>query len=198
MILACVDESIHQSSHLCFFQTFFVTLQPAPVPPELKVEVDPKTQKVTIKNVTVVEFKTSDEMVQAMDEAEMFRETRRTGLNEESSRSHLIFAMMIESRERSTGKTLRGKMSLCDLAGSERWEKTAVEGLSAAERAVMVEEGKCINQSLSVLKNVFKILGELSSAPKDPKKNAPIVPYRENMLTRLMQDSLGGNVRCCI
>ena len=51
-----------------------------------------------------------------------------------------------------------GKLSLCDLAGSERCDKTSVEGLCEAERKAMLSEGRHINESLCMLKNVFRVL----------------------------------------
>ena len=81
-------------------------------------------------------------------------------------------------------------MSLVDLAGSERVDKTNVDGLSSKERELMVKEGVEINKSLGYLKNVFRILG---GAHASSKKD--VVVYRGNMLTELMQDSLGGASR---
>ena len=96
-------------------------------------------------------------MKQYSDDAEFMRRTRKTGLNEASSRSHLVFAVIVKARDKKTGKTTigilafivrvdlhffspcnSGKTSLCDLAGSERADKINVEGLSQKERAAMV------------------------------------------------------------
>ena len=79
-------------------------------------------------------------------------------------------------------------------AGSERSDKTNVEGLSKAARAAMMEEGIAINESLRMLKSVFRILGE-ANKPLAKGQKAEIVQYRGNMLTELMQDSLGGNAK---
>jgi len=160
--------------------------------PELKIRVDRK-KKVTIENVVTKSFDTAEEMHAFTDQAETMRRTRSTGLNEESSRSHLIFALCIEARDKKTGKKTLGKLSLCDLAGSERADKTNVEGLSDKARQEMLEEGKAINESLRMLKNVFLVLGQEST--QSDKKRKTLVQYRGNMLTELMQDSLGGNAR---
>ena len=164
-----------------------------PQPPELRVRVD-SNKRVSIENVVVMEFGSSSEMSVAMDECEELRRTRKTGLNEASSRSHLVFTMLIQSTEKSTGKTTRGKMSLVDLAGSERADKTNVDGLSKQQRDSMMEEGIAINESLRMLKNVFRILGTAHLPTKKGQK-PEIVQYRGNMLTELMQDSLGGNAK---
>jgi hypothetical protein len=164
-----------------------------PEPPELKVRSD-KKRKVVIENVQMATFETPQQMHDYTDAAERMRRVRKTGLNDESSRSHLIFALSVTATDKKTGKTTNGKISLVDLAGSERADKTNVEGLSQKERAQMLEEGTAINESLRMLKNVFRVLG--MPPPKDSKKGQKeLVQYRGNMLTELMQDSLGGNAR---
>lgn len=105
------------------------------------------------------------------------RATGSTKLNDTSSRSHAIFTISVESKNKVNNKTTFGKLNLVDLAGSERVNKT----LATGDR--LKEAGK-INLSLSVLGNVI-------SALIDGK--ATHVPYRNSKLTRLLQDSLGGN-----
>jgi hypothetical protein len=89
-------------------------------------------------------------------------------MNAESSRSHLIFAIMIESTNTNTGVLSRGKLSFVDLAGSEKSSKTGTtkEGQ---------DEANAINMSLSALGNVISTL----STGGTPS-------YRSNMLTKLM------------
>lgn len=89
-----------------------------PEPPELKVRVDAK-RKVTVDNSVILQFDTAEEMQKFCDDAEMTRRVRKTGLNEESSRSHLIFAIICTATDKKTGKKTTGKLSLVDLAGSE-------------------------------------------------------------------------------
>ncbi|XP_057662680.1 kinesin-like protein KIF3A [Diorhabda carinulata] len=105
------------------------------------------------------------------------RATSFTQLNDTSSRSHAIFTVLIETKNNLTNKTTFGKLNLVDLAGSERVHKS----LATGDR--LREAGK-INLSLSVLGNVI-------SALVDGK--ATHIPYRNSKLTRLLQDSLGGN-----
>jgi len=164
-----------------------------PEPPELKVRADAK-KKVSIENSVILKFDTAQEMQEFCDAAESMRRVRRTGLNEESSRSHLIFALIVQSLDLKTGKKTTGKLSLVDLAGSERADKTNVDGLSKANREKMMEEGIAINESLRMLKQVFRVLGE-QNKPVEKGKKAEIVQYRGNMLTEVMQDSLGGNAK---
>lgn len=165
-----------------------------PDPEELKVRFDGK-KRVQIQGVKIKEFTDAPSMHSFTDEAEHMRRVRKTGLNDESSRSHLIFAIIIEAQNLVEGKTTVGKLSLCDLAGSERANKTNVVGLSDKDREAMLEEGVAINESLQMLKNVFRVLGQASAPSKDKKDQKELVQFRGNMLTELMQDSLGGNAR---
>ncbi|PIO58399.1 kinesin motor domain protein [Teladorsagia circumcincta] len=96
-------------------------------------------------------------------------------MNEESSRSHAMFSVTVESSER--GMVTQGKLHLVDLAGSERQSKTGAAG----ER---LKEAAKINLSLSTLGNVISALVDVKSTH---------IPYRNSKLTRLLQDSLGGN-----
>jgi hypothetical protein len=99
-------------------------------------------------------------------------------MNAASSRSHSVFAIMVETIDSVTKKTITGKMSLVDLAGSERADKTG----AGAER---LKEAQNINKSLSALGDVIAALSE----------GEKFIPYRNNKLTQLMQDSLGGNAK---
>ena len=106
------------------------------------------------------------------------RHTGATKMNAESSRSHSIFAILIESYDKTTKRTTYGKLSLVDLAGSERADKTG----ATADR---LKEGMAINKSLSALGDVMAALSE----------GEKFIPYRNNKLTQVMQDSLGGNAK---
>ena len=111
-------------------------------------------------------------------------------MNEVSSRSHAIFLITLEqhSSKLEDNNNINGisystkisKLNLVDLAGSERTKVTGAKGKQ-------LEESKRINKSLSALGNVINAL-------TDPKGNA-YIPYRDSKLTRLLQDSLGGNCK---
>ncbi|CAF3201396.1 unnamed protein product [Rotaria socialis] len=108
------------------------------------------------------------------------RHTGQTLMNERSSRSHAIFTITIECSDIGPdgGKRIRvGKLHMVDLAGSERQSKSGAEGNT-------LKEATKINLSLSTLGNVISALVDGKSTH---------IPYRNSKLTRLLQDSLGGN-----
>lgn len=120
------------------------------------------------------------------------RATGSTLMNEQSSRSHAIFTLIMHQKDLATGQCRKAKFHLVDLAGSERAKRTgAVAG--------RFKESVSINQGLLALGNVISALGD------EKRKNATTtattgngnggvhVPYRDSKLTRLLQDSLGGN-----
>jgi kinesin family protein 5 len=100
-------------------------------------------------------------------------------MNAESSRSHSIFLISIQQRNTETGAQKTGNLYLVDLAGSEKVGKTGASGQT-------LEEAKKINKSLSAL-------GMVINALTDGK--AKHIPYRDSKLTRILQESLGGNSR---
>jgi hypothetical protein len=104
-------------------------------------------------------------------------------MNDVSSRSHAVFIIIVEQMS-TAGKQVRvGKLNLVDLAGSERVNVTGATGKR-------LEECQKINQSLSALGNVIKALTEKTS--KNQKNH---IPYRNSKLTRILEDSLGGNCK---
>ncbi|CAG9571457.1 unnamed protein product [Danaus chrysippus] len=129
-----------------------------------------------IPEMTSVVCKSAAEMVKVMASGNKHRAAARTDMNEHSSRSHAVFLVTLETAHRATNRIRVGKLNLVDLAGSERQRKTG----AGAER---LREAARINQALSSLGNVISALAE----------NSPHVPYRDSKLTRILQDSLGGN-----
>uniref|UniRef100_A0A8C6T7S7 Kinesin-like protein n=1 Tax=Neogobius melanostomus TaxID=47308 RepID=A0A8C6T7S7_9GOBI len=116
-----------------------------------------------------------EEVMDVIDEGKANRHVAVTNMNEHSSRSHSIFLINIKQENVETEQKLSGKLYLVDLAGSEKVSKTGAEG------------------SLSALGNVISALAEGTKSH---------VPYRDSKMTRILQDSLGGNCRttmfiCC-
>ncbi|WAR03486.1 KRP95-like protein [Mya arenaria] len=122
------------------------------------------------------------EIEHVMNVGNQNRSVGATDMNEHSSRSHAIFIITIEcSEEGEDGENhIRvGRLNLVDLAGSERQAKTKAEGQR-------LKEATKINLSLSALGNVISALVDGKSTH---------IPYRDSKLTRLLQDSLGGNAK---
>ncbi|XP_075713357.1 kinesin-like protein KIF21A isoform X3 [Rhinoderma darwinii] len=153
------------------------------------------TVGVTTRNVA-----SEAEMIQCLKLGALSRTTASTQMNVQSSRSHAIFTINLcqsrvcpkldtendldnritsESTQMNEFETLTAKFHFVDLAGSERLKRTGATG----DRA---KEGISINCGLLALGNVISALG-------DKSKKSTHVPYRDSKLTRLLQDSLGGN-----
>uniref|UniRef100_A0A671NCM0 Kinesin-like protein n=1 Tax=Sinocyclocheilus anshuiensis TaxID=1608454 RepID=A0A671NCM0_9TELE len=122
-----------------------------------------------------------EEVMDTIDEGKSNRHVAVTNMNEHSSRSHSIFLINVKQENTQTEQKLSGKLFLVDLAGSEKVSKTGAEG-------AVLDEAKNINKSLSSLGNVISALAEGST----------YVPYRDSKMTRILQDSLGGNCRTTI
>uniref|UniRef100_A0A8C2BKU0 Kinesin-like protein n=1 Tax=Cyprinus carpio TaxID=7962 RepID=A0A8C2BKU0_CYPCA len=135
---------------------------------------------VYVKGLSSVVTKNIKEIEHVMNLGNQSRSVGFTNMNEHSSRSHAIFVITIECSEMGIDGEdhIRvGKLNMVDLAGSERQSKTGVQGQRFKEAAK-------INLSLSALGNVISALVDGKSTH---------VPYRDSKLTRLLQDSLGGN-----
>ncbi|KAF4528683.1 hypothetical protein B566_EDAN016577 [Ephemera danica] len=149
---------------------------------------------ISVEGVIRTPVRCEDDALSCLRQGALSRTTGETQMNTQSSRSHAIFTLHIqqrrlapeESEDKENGisgdfETLSSKFHFVDLAGSERLHRTGATG----ERA---REGISINCGLLALGNVISALG-------DKSKKALHVPYRDSKLTRLLQDSLGGNSR---
>lgn len=142
----------------------------------LQVKED-KSRGIYVHDATEVYVSTPDEMMNVMTMGGKNRSIAATRMNEKSSRSHSIFCVYVEQRNLETNARKNGRLYFVDLAGSEKIAKTHVQGKQ-------LEEAKMINKSLSALGNVINALTEKGNA---------FVPYRDSKLTRILQESLGGN-----
>lgn len=148
-----------------------------------KLELKENPEKgVFIKDVSMYVVKSVKEIERLMDMGMNNRTVGETAMNKDSSRSHSIFTIYIEASEtdeKGQQRITAGKLNLVDLAGSERQSKTQATG----DR---LKEANKINLSLSALGNVISALVDGKSSH---------IPYRDSKLTRLLQDSLGGNTK---
>jgi hypothetical protein len=148
---------------------------------KLEVKED-KEKGIFVKGLTSVIVKSIPEIEKTMIAGSKNRKTGETSMNKDSSRSHSIFTIYIETAEDGEDGDTKfrvGKLNLVDLAGSEKQSKTNATG----DR---LKEAQKINLSLSALGNVISALVDGRSTH---------IPYRDSKLTRLLQDSLGGNTK---
>lgn len=147
----------------------------------------------------------AEDMFSALERGSLYRTTASTNMNLHSSRSHAIFTIIMEQhlpragvenlmKDGKNNTTMEeeieyrtAKFHFVDLAGSERAKRTGATGKR-------LQEGININMGLLALGNVISALG----AKGDQHKTKLYVPYRSSKLTRLLQDSLGGNSKTLI
>lgn len=138
-----------------------------------------KNRGVYVKGLLSVYVSTVEEVYEVLRRGGLARATAATNMNQESSRSHSIFVVTISQKNIESGSAKSGQLFLVDLAGSEKVGKTGASGQT-------LEEAKKINKSLSALGMVINSLTDGKSTH---------IPYRDSKLTRILQESLGGNSR---
>lgn len=135
-----------------------------------------------VKGATERFVSSPEDVFEVIEEGKSNRHIAVTNMNEHSSRSHSVFLINVKQENLENQKKLSGKLYLVDLAGSEKVSKTGAEG-------TVLDEAKNINKSLSALGNVISALAD---------GNKTHIPYRDSKLTRILQESLGGNARTTI
>ena len=138
-----------------------------------------KSRGVYVKGLLEIYVSSVQEVYEVMRRGGTARAVAATNMNQESSRSHSIFVVNITQKNVETGSAKSGQLFLVDLAGSEKVGKTGASGQT-------LEEAKKINKSLSALGMVINSLTDGKSTH---------IPYRDSKLTRILQESLGGNSR---
>lgn len=138
-----------------------------------------KSRGVYVKGLLEIYVSSVQEVYEVMRRGSAARATAATNMNQESSRSHSIFVITITQKNVESGSAKSGQLFLVDLAGSEKVGKTGASGQT-------LEEAKKINKSLSALGMVINSLTDGKSTH---------IPYRDSKLTRILQESLGGNSR---
>ncbi|KAJ9461737.1 Kinesin-like protein FLA10 [Diplonema papillatum] len=143
-----------------------------------------KDKTFFVNGLTQPDIKSEQDLLHYMEEGNVRRQVAATELNTDSSRSHSIFSVLIqtvETHEDGECSTVTSKLNLVDLAGSERQSKTRASGDT-------LKEGCNINLSLSTLGTVIDTI----------VKGKGHVPFRSSPLTMLLKDSLGGNSKTCM
>ncbi|KAM9299441.1 kinesin-like protein KIF18B [Gastrophryne carolinensis] len=149
----------------------------------LAIREDPQ-KGVVVQGLSFHQPKSADQLLQMLANGNLNRTQHPTDANASSSRSHAVFQIYVKQHDRtaSISQDIRvAKMSLIDLAGSERASATNAKGQR-------LREGANINRSLLALINVINALA-------DAKSKKAHIPYRDSKLTRLLKDSIGGNCR---
>ncbi|RLN31396.1 hypothetical protein BBI17_008283 [Phytophthora kernoviae] len=171
-------------------------LNPTEKGANLKLREDPrKGVYVECKEEIITNY---ENIVTLLQTGNQHRTVGQTAMNDRSSRSHSVFRIVIESKEKSdsrrlseedvNGAVLVASLNLVDLAGSESLRHTAAEGIRQREAGN-------INKSLLTLARVINSLASSGGGGQN-------APFRDSKLTRLLQTSLGGNTRtliiCCV
>jgi centromeric protein E len=156
---------------------------------KLEIREDP-TNGVHVHGLVNAPVSSAADVHALLQRGNAARAVAATNMNATSSRSHMIVAFRIAQSlpiDADTCREVRAVINLVDLAGSERATKSGAEGAA-------LKEGANINRSLSALGMVVNALAEKSRGQRAARPGKPIhVPYRDSKLTRVLQDSLGGN-----
>jgi hypothetical protein len=164
----------------------------------LKIRKSPVDGSFFVDQLTIVAPKDWTECIRFIEKGVAERTVAATDMNDESSRSHCLFQLILEQTEtvhiesddpeerflKPVTSRKASKINLVDLAGSERLKKSGAQGQQLKEAAG-------INLSLTTLKKVIDAL-VTNSKEANPKKHV-LIPFRESALTMLLSDSLGGN-----
>lgn len=150
-------------------------LKPSSTPLQLRED---SKYGVMVAGLTLNSIKTARELLNMLENGNKNRTQHPTDANAESSRSHAVFQVYVKMRYKTSSQLRIVKLSMIDLAGSERASATGCVG----DR---FKEGANINRSLLSLGNCINKLADGSS----------YIPYRDSKLTRLLKDSLGGNCK---
>ncbi|KAI8647402.1 kinesin heavy chain [Parasitella parasitica] len=203
MMGSSIDDSENKGIIPRIIEQIFTSIQEAPINMEFTVKVaymeiymervkdllvpandnlpihEDKVKGVYVKGIKEVYVSDTNEVYDVMRIGGDNRVVASTNMNAESSRSHSIVLTTITQKNLDTGAAKSGKLYLVDLAGSEKVGKTGASGQT-------LEEAKKINKSLTALGMVINSLTDGKSSH---------VPYRDSKLTRILQESLGGNSR---
>lgn len=174
------DGSIEFTVKVSYMEIYMEKIRDLLMPQNDNLPVhEEKGRGVYVKGLHEFYVGSVDEVYQILDRGGAARAVAATNMNQESSRSHSIFVIEVAQKNVETGAAKSGRLFLVDLAGSEKVGKTGASGQT-------LEEAKKINKSLTSLGMVINALSDGKSSH---------IPYRDSKLTRILQESLGGNSR---
>ena len=174
------DGSIEFTVKVSYMEIYMEKIRDLLVPHNDNLPVhEDKQRGVYVKGLHEFYVSSVGEVYVILDRGGQSRAVAATNMNQESSRSHSIFVIEVTQKNMESGSARSGRLFLVDLAGSEKVGKTGASGQT-------LEEAKKINKSLSSLGNVINALTDAKSSH---------IPYRDSKLTRILQESLGGNSR---
>ena len=174
------DGSIEFTVKVSYMEIYMEKIRDLLVPHNDNLPIhEDKQRGVYVKGLHEFYVANVGEVYMILDKGGQSRAVAATNMNQESSRSHSIFVIEVTQKNMESGTARSGRLFLVDLAGSEKVGKTGASGQT-------LEEAKKINRSLSSLGNVINALTDSKSTH---------IPYRDSKLTRILQESLGGNSR---
>ncbi|TKA34281.1 Kinesin heavy chain [Salinomyces thailandicus] len=174
------DGSIEFTVKVSYMEIYMEKIRDLLVPQNDNLPVhEDKQRGVYVKGLNEFYVGSVGEVYTVLERGGQARAVAATNMNQESSRSHSIFVIEVTQKNVESGSARSGRLFLVDLAGSEKVGKTGASGQT-------LEEAKKINKSLSALGMVINALSDGRSSH---------IPYRDSKLTRILQESLGGNSR---
>lgn len=178
-----MEENLEFHIKVSYFEIYMDKIRDLLDVSKVNLAVHEDKNRVTyVKGATERFVSSPEEVFEVIEQGKSNRHIAVTNMNEHSSRSHSVFLIQVKQENMETQKKLLGKLYMVDLAGSEKVSKTGAEG-------TVLDEAKNINKSLSALGNVISALAD---------GNKSHIPYRDSKLTRILQESLGGNARTTI
>ncbi|KAI9911913.1 hypothetical protein PsorP6_009619 [Peronosclerospora sorghi] len=179
------DENIEFIVKVSYIEIYMERIRDLLDPHKSKVNLQVREDAqrgIFVEGMTEMCVTSDEELLGTMRAGAANRAVAATGMNEGSSRSHSVFMVTLCQRNLESQATKAGKLYLVDLAGSEMVRKTGATGRQ-------LEEAKTINKSLSALGMVINALTD---------SHITHVPYRDSKLTRVLQESIGGNSRTAL
>jgi len=178
-ILVYGSESVEYTVQIAYMEIYMEKIRDLLNPQKDNLNIHEGPKGPYVKDLREVYVDSVDDVLAAMELGQRSRAVASTNMNQESSRSHSIFSLTVNQKDVNTQSQKSGMLYLVDLAGSEKVGKTGATGQT-------LEEAKKINKSLSALGMVINALTDGKSTH---------IPYRDSKLTRILQESLGGNSR---